>query len=99
METASYYSISCPARFCEERNVFETLDVIVDVDSGAVDLVSEDKKGVIRLDLIGADTLRDTLQRIAVSERFQAALREKIVEHGGRYNTMNSSAARVENPG
>ena len=62
METASYYSISCPARFCEERNVFETLDVIVDVDSGAVDLVSEDKKGVIRLDLIGADTLRPCLE-------------------------------------
>ena len=99
MEAASYYSISCPARFSEERNVFETLDVIVNVDGGTVELVSDDKKGIIRLDLIGADTLRDTLQRIAGSERFQAALREKIVEHGGRYNTMNSSAVRVENPG
>lgn len=88
--TMNYY-IKSPARFCEGSNSFSTIDIIVDIENSRVELVSDDKKDVIRLDLIGADTLRDTLQRIADSERFQAELREKIIEHGGRNNAMNSS--------
>lgn len=90
--------ISSPARFCEERNKFSTIDIIMDIENDRIELVSDDKKDVIRLDLIGADNLVDILQKITDSERFQAALREKFLEHRRRYNAMNSPAPRVENP-
>lgn len=89
----SYYSISSPARFCEKRNVFETLNVIVDIENSRIELVSEDKKDVIRLDLIGVSAFEETLQKIAKSKHFQSALKEKIVEHG-RKCTMDARALR-----
>lgn len=76
------YSISSPARFCEERNAFETLDVIVDVDGGTVDLISENKKSVIRLDLVCVDTLEEILHEIVNNKRFRSALREKLLNMG-----------------
>lgn len=86
-----YFSINCPARFCEESNTFATFDVIVDIESDRVELVSEDKKNVIRLDLVCADELKETLQGVIGSKPFQDALKEKIVEHRGRYSAMNAA--------
>lgn len=85
------YSINSPARFCKERNVFETLNVIVDVDGGTVNLVSEDKKSIIRLDLNGAAALQDSLRSITGSERFQNALGKEISKHLGRLDTINGT--------
>lgn len=78
-----YYSISAPARFCRERNKFELLKVIVDIENGRIEFVSEDTKDVIKFDLIGVAALEETLREIANNEHFQSALREKIAEQGG----------------
>lgn len=79
----SYYSISVPARFCRERNIFESLNVIGNIENGIIELASENTKDVIKLDLIGVAALEETLREIANSEHFQSTLREKIAEHGG----------------
>ena len=93
----SYYSISSPARFCEERNIFESFNVIVDIENNRIELVSEDKKNVIRLDLIGVSALEETLQKIANSKHFQSTLKGTIVEHGIKC-TMNARALRECQP-
>ena len=87
------YSISSPARFCKERNVFETLNIIVDVGRGTIDLVSEDKKSVIKLDLNGAAALEDSLRNITGSEQFQGTLREEISKHIGRLDAVNGTVS------
>lgn len=80
METGPYYSITSPARFCGERNLFETLDVIADIGDGKVNLISEDRKNVIRLDLNGAVELEDILRSITSSKHFQNVVRGQYHE-------------------
>lgn len=87
------YLINSPARFCKERNAFETLDVVVEINGGTVDLISEDKKSVIRLDLNGTAALEDSLRSITGSGRFQGALREEISKHIGRLDAMNGTVS------
>lgn len=91
MEIMPYYSITSSARFCGERNLFESLDIIANIGSGKVDLISEDKKSVIRLDLNGAAELEDILRNITGSGHFQRALRKEISEHLGRLDAVNSA--------
>lgn len=89
MEAASNYSICVPARFCSERKEFETINIIVDIENDRIELISEDKARMIRLDLIGANELRTVLQGLSDGKRYQAALGEKIEEHTRRYNTVD----------
>lgn len=72
MKTMPYYSVSSPARFCEEECKFETINIIADIEYNKIELVSEDGKGTINLDLIGASELVDVLQKITNSKRFQS---------------------------
>lgn len=87
----SYFSVNAPARFCEESNTFATFDLLVDIENDKIELVSKDKKNVISLDVLCTDGLREILQKVSDSKSFQSALREKIVEHRGRYHTVNRS--------
>lgn len=73
------YYIKSPAHFCEGSNSYSTIDIIVDIENGRIELVSEDKKDIIRLDLIGANELGDTLQKITDSKRFQTALVDTLL--------------------
>lgn len=85
------YSINSPARFRVESDTFETLNIVVDIENNSIELVSEDKKNIIKLDLTGLANLEESLSRIVNSEHFQASLREKILEHRSRYNAINDS--------
>ncbi len=89
METASNYSIRIPARFCTEKSKFETINAIVDIENDRIELISEDEKSILSLDLIGANELRTALQGLSGGKRFQAALGKKIEEHRRRYNTVD----------
>ena len=86
-----YCQISFPGRFCDKRNVFETLNVIVDISGGTVNFISEDKKSVIRLDLNGAAELEECLRSITGSERFQNALGKEVSKHLGRLDAINGT--------
>lgn len=86
-----YFSIKVPARFCEGSNSFATLDLLMDIENDKIELVSEDRKNVIRLDVLCADGLREILQKVSNSKSFQSTLREKIVEHRGRYHAVDLS--------
>ena len=92
MKTLSCDTISLPARFNVETNAFETIDIIADIENDRIELVTEDKKDTVKLDLIGAENLGKILHGIINGKQFQAELREKIVKHTGRYHAVNSSA-------
>ena len=89
METASYFSICIPARFCNEKSEFETINAVVDIDNDRIELVSGDKKSTLSLDLIGASELSMILQELINGKCFQAALRKKIEKQSRRYNTVD----------
>lgn len=85
----NYISICSPARLSDGS----TFNIIVDIDNNKIELVSDDEKSTIILDLICAEAFGETLQSLINCKGFQSALREKIVEQRSRYHTVDSSVS------
>lgn len=83
----NYISICSPARLSDGS----TFNIIVDIDNNKIELVPDKGKSTIILDLICVEAFGEILQSLINCKGIQSALREKIVEHRGRYHAMDRS--------